>query len=128
MRIHLTDKEHKNLGYIMPIKTTPPAPPANKVLSADFEAEAERLEGELGCMLRITFDAWDLTGGNIPVTNVVLKVNGEMWHDSGGISTEHYQNTVLIDVSCGETFEIEVTATNANGQTVISTGPVTTPE
>jgi len=104
-------------------------PPVSSVLSAAFAASAKSVSDQSGCTstLSISYDARDLTGGGFLVTSVVLKVNGVVWHDSGTISIEHYQNSVDRQVGCGETFNIEVTATNERGQTVISTGPITTP-
>ena len=128
LRIHLTDKEHKNLGYITPTKTTPP-PPTEKVLDTSLTPSARSVWDESGChsTLTIAFDAIDLTGGDMPVTSVVLKVNGEVWHDSSSISTEHYQNSVSREVGCGETLLIELIATNAIAQTVTDTESITTP-
>ncbi|MCK4221376.1 MAG: hypothetical protein KAX25_00790, partial [Dehalococcoidia bacterium] len=104
-------------------------PPAKSVLSAAFAASAKSVSDQSGCTSTITisYSAQDLTGGGYLVTSVVLKVNGEVWHDSGSISTEHYQNSVGRQVGCGETFNIEVIATNERGQTVTSSGSITTP-
>lgn len=104
-------------------------PPAEEVLYAGFEASAESVLHEPWCTstLSIFFEAQDLTGGAYPVTEVILKVNGEVWYDSGTISTVLYQDSVSEEVGCGETFHIELRATNENGQTVTSTGSITTP-
>ena len=80
---------------------------------------------QLPCKLR--FEGKDLTGGDYLVTNVKLKVNGGLWHNSGSISTVHDHNYVEHEVGCGETSDIEVIATNEHGQTVIATGSITTP-
>jgi len=58
---------------------------------------------------------------------VVLTVNGQVWHDSGTISMVNYQNSVSRQVGCGQTFNIQVTATNKSGQMVIVPGSITTP-
>jgi len=106
----------------------PPAPPAEEVLYAFFEAGAECISNELcSCWLTISFGAQDLTGGDYPVTSVVLVVNGDEWHDSEAISTVLYQNDVGREAGCGETFYIEVTAENAYGLTVTASGDFTTP-
>ncbi len=100
-----------------------------EVLQASLEAGARSIRDELGCRstLTISFAGLDLTGGSYPVTNVVLKVNGTVWHDSGSISTTHYQNSVSREVGCGETFAIEVTVTNQIGVTTTATKSITTP-
>ena len=102
---------------------------ATEVLIAGLEASAQSIRDELGCRstLTISFTGQDITGGSYPVTNVVLIVNGQVWHDSGSISTVHYQNSVSRGVGCGETFNIEVTATNAIGLSATATKPITTP-
>jgi len=50
-----------------------------------------------------------------------------VWHDSGTISMVNYQNSVSRQVGCGQTFNIQVTATNKSGQMVIVPGSITTP-
>jgi hypothetical protein len=100
-----------------------------EVLIAGLEASAQSIRDESGCRstLTISFSGQDITGGSYPVTNVVLIVNGQVWHDSGSISTGYYQNSVSKGVGCGETFNIEVTATNAIGLSATATKPITTP-
>ena len=100
-----------------------------EVLQASLEAGAQSIRDELGCRstLTISFAGQDLSGGNYPVTNVVLKVNGTVWHNSGSISTTHYQSSVLSEAACGETFVIEVSATNSIGLTTKATKSLTTP-
>ncbi len=75
----------------------------------------------------VSFSATDSTGGQNQVTNVVLKVNGAVWHDSGSVATEFYKAVDERQVSCGQIFEFEVTALNQMGQTVVATGTFTTP-
>ncbi len=75
----------------------------------------------------VSFSATDNTGGENPVTNVVLKVNGAVWNDSGSISTGYYKAVEERQVGCGETFNYEVTATNQAGQTATASGSLTTP-
>jgi len=236
IRIHVTDKEHKNLGYITPTKTTPPVPPTGEpvytrspemedcaewlgqntglkdcnksifpdlvssehiefmiyrlstllanpdpyipvakkecasgllefleeaasesdrqwvadifvdsyheaqeacrtdiveteVLRVSLEASAQSIRDESRCTstLTISFDGIDLTGGNYQVSRVVLTVNGQVWHDSGDISTVHYQNSVSRELDCGETLSMKVTATNAYDQTATVTSSIATP-
>ena len=103
--------------------------PPTEVLLVSFAASAESVSDESGCRstLMISFDGRDLTDGDYLVTQVIVEVNGEVWHDSSSISTVHYQNSVGGQVGCGETFNIEVTANNEKGQTATSTGSITTP-
>jgi len=84
------------------------------ILHVAFEASAESILDEFGChsSLSISFEGWDLTEGAHLVTNVAIIVNGEVWHDSGSISTVFYQSSVEWQVGCGETFNIEVMAPN----------------
>lgn len=116
-----------------PTEVTPPPtetlPPTTEVLRAEVHASTESFRNESGCRstLTISYGAQDLTAGSYPVINVVLTVNGETWHDSGTISTVSYQNSVSREVGCGQTFNIQVAATNKNGQTVIVPGSITTP-
>jgi len=100
-----------------------------EVLQASLEASARSVRDESGChsTLTISFAGQDLTEGSYPVTSVVLRVNGAVWHDSGVISATHYQNSASREVGCGETFTIEVTATNNIGLTTTATKSITTP-
>ena len=105
------------------------APPEEVVLDVSFVATAKCISNELcSCVLNISFEVEDLTGGDYPVTSVVLEVEGEEWHDSGPISEVLYKRYVVDDevVGCGETFYIEVTAENAYGLTVTASGDFTT--
>jgi len=54
-------------------------------------------------------------------------VDGEVWGDSGPISTVLYQKDVGREEGCGETFYIEVTAENEYGLTATASGYFTTP-
>jgi hypothetical protein len=100
-----------------------------EVLGVGLEASAQSVRDASGCRstLTISFTGQDLTGGSYLVTNVVLKVNGVVWRDSGTISTTYYQNAVSQQVGCGETFNIEVIATNQYGLTATASKSITTP-
>jgi len=104
-------------------------PPPQTTLYVAFAASAHCTSSgpECSCQLSISFDGNDLTVGTYPVTKVVLRVNGQVWHDSGSISQTTYHQTEQRTVNCGETFNIEVTVNNTIGQTVTSTGSITTP-
>ncbi|MBA7699564.1 hypothetical protein ES703_108262 [subsurface metagenome] len=104
-------------------------PPAETVLYAGFEAYAECIRDQWGCYCDVTIFFWaeDLTGGDYPVTNVVLNINGVPWFNSGSISTGYYENFVGMEADCGETIEIEIRAMNLVGLEVIGTDFFTTP-
>jgi len=74
----------------------------------------------------LSYDGTDLTGGDYPVTRVVMKVNGST-HDSGPIDTKQYHHSVTIPAACGQTFTVSVTATNSIGKSVTTSGSYTTP-
>ena len=78
------------------------------------------------CIATITFDSYgatDLTGGDYPITSVILKIGGVTEQDSGTISTNHYQNSYQTDADCDTTFS--VIATNSIGQERTYTGSIT---
>ena len=106
-----------------------PPPPATTTLYGAMAASASCTSagGECSCQLTVSIDAEDLTGGTYPVTSVVLTVNGQAWHDSGGLSTTDYHQVVTKTVSCGASFNLELTAENSIGQTGSTTGSLTTP-
>jgi len=106
-----------------------PPPPATTTLYGAMAASASCTSsgGECSCQLTVSVDAEDLTGGTYPVTSVVLAVNGQVWHDSGGISTTQYHQVVTKTVGCGATFNLELTAENSIDQTGSTTGSFTTP-
>ena len=114
---------------------SPPPPVAEDVLSVGWDATCECFftiydsEYECdGCTVTIDFRAEDISsGGNYPVTDVVLKLDGAVAYDSGSISTGYFQHTHLYEEAwCGDTIEIEVIATNSIGQ-VIAYGSLTCP-
>ena len=109
----------------------PPAP--QQTLYAAFMAEVHSTVNQQGCSSNITvsFDGKDLTGGEYPITSVELKVTGPGFtqkHDSKPVSNpEHHATKSWSGLACGQTFYIEVKVTNSIGQTVTSTGSITTP-
>jgi len=110
------------------VNVATPSLPPEEVLYAFFNATAKCISDEgCSCWLTISFGAEDLTGGDYPVTSVVLVVEGEVWDDSEPISTVLYQKDVGEEVGCGETFYIEVTAENEYGLTVTAQDYFTTP-
>lgn len=106
-----------------------PEPVAEAVLKCEFSAAitCQSSGGICTCTIKIIYDAIDLTGGQRPVTNVILKVNGEVWADSGKISVVRYDNTVTRTVSCGGSFFIGIIAVNATGQSVTCSKTLTAP-
>jgi hypothetical protein len=112
----------------------PPAPPPpQQTLYAAFMAQVHSTVTQEGCTstLSVSFDGKDLTGGEYPITSVKLKVTGPGFmrtYDSKPVSNpEHHDSKSWSGLDCGETFNIEVTVTNSIGQTVTSTGSITTP-
>ena len=99
-------------------------PPAQETLYVAYAANAQCTQTmeKCDCILVISCEGKDLTGGDYPVTRLVLKVDGSVWEDSA---------TTLITkqktVGCGTTHSIEVTVYNSAGQTVTTTGTITTP-
>ena len=104
-------------------------PPPQTTLYAAMAASAQCTSSgpECSCQLSISFDGKDLTGGTYPVTKVILRVNGAVWHDSGSISQTNYHHVEQRTVNCGQTFNLELTVNNTLGQTATSTGSITTP-
>jgi len=72
------------------------------------------------CTVTIDFWAQDISsGGNYPVTNVVLKLNGAVEYDSGSISTNYFAHTYVYEEAwCGDTIAIEVRAKNSIGEAI----------
>jgi len=107
----------------------PPPPPPQQTLWAKVSAGAEcaAYGPECSCQLIITINAQDLTSGTFQVRHVELKVNGEVWHDSGPIMMTAYNTFVQETVNCGESFDIELTVKNTLDQTVIATTSIITP-
>jgi hypothetical protein len=111
-------------GQEFTVKKDFPLPP----LFADFTYKFVDIPGE-DCrrLLVVEYQAVDLTIPNSPITNVVLKGNGELWKDSGKILADHYQYSFQREVFCGQVYTIEVTATNANGDKYTFRDTVTIP-
>ena len=111
------------------------APPPEKTLSVDFTISVQCQSSQSGCTCTVNYavNAEDLSSGDkYPVTNVKLEVNDgtgwREWHNSGGISLPYYHHPDKeTGVACGKTFSVRATATNSIGQTVTSTGSLTTP-
>jgi hypothetical protein len=112
----------------LPIPPTFP-PSTQTVLQAAVAVSGESMSTGTGCTstITITYDGTDLTGGDYPVTQVVLTVNGSVWDDSGSISQTQFHNVVSRSVGCGQTFNVSVSATNSLGQTATASGSFTTP-
>jgi PKD repeat protein len=107
----------------------PEEPPVEEVLYASFEAYAECTRDQWGCYCDVTIFFWaeDIsTGGDYPVTSVILYINGVPF-DSGPIYTGYYENFIGMEAGCGETIEIEIRAMNLVGMEVVGTDFFTTP-
>jgi hypothetical protein len=112
----------------------PPAPPPpQQTLYAAFMAQVQSIVTQQGCSstLTVSFDGKDLTGGQYSITSVKLKVTGPGFtqtYDSKPVQNpNHHDTKSWSGLACGHTFNIEVTVTNSIGQTVTSTGSITTP-
>ncbi|UCG53899.1 MAG: hypothetical protein JSV32_04630 [Dehalococcoidia bacterium] len=103
-----------------------PPPQETIYVSFDGRGQCTATQSMCSCNLSISIEGKDLTNGSYPVTNVTLTVNGDVWHDSGSISETSYIKTIEKTVDCDKTFDIEVTTTNSIGQSISSTGSVTT--
>jgi hypothetical protein len=100
-------------------------------LEVGFNATAECtfLEDEcLGCNVTISFWAEDISSGDIcPVTDVVLRLDGVPWFESGPISTGYFEDMVELEADCGQTIEIEVLAMNLDEMEATAVDSFTTP-
>ena len=68
-----------------------------------------------------------MTQGLYPITEVVLTLDGDVWHDSGPITESYYSDSVGGGAECGETIEVELVAMNLAGQSVVITESMTMP-
>ncbi|MFC2008938.1 hypothetical protein ACFLUT_02675, partial [Chloroflexota bacterium] len=118
---------------VTPPPYTPPPdgepPPTHTILQAAVAVSGKSVQDGEVCTSTITisYDGTDLTGGDYPVTRVVLTVNGSVWHDSGSISQTQFHHVESRSAACGQTFNISVTVTNSIGRTATSSGSYTTP-
>jgi len=110
------------------VMVVPPEIQPEEVLYAYLKVYVECYyeQGCISCMLTVDFEGEDLTDGDYPVTHVVLLANGLVWHDSGSISTVLYQESVPMQVGCGEPFTIEVIVTNEIGLQATATKTIVT--
>jgi len=82
-----------------------------------------------GSLLIVSYSTNVVGLEGITVTGVVLKVNGEVWDDSGSISTRDYHNSIERDgLPCGKTFTVEVIATTSDGVAHSNQDSLTTPD
>jgi len=129
--IYETDFEAIIVGDVSRTMPSPPPPVAEDVLSVGFEAYAECTFLEdacLGCTVTIFFWAEDISSGDIyPVTDVVLRLDGVPWFESGPISENYFEYEYELEAWCGETIWIEVIAMNLIGLEAIAADSITTP-
>ena len=106
----------------------PPPPQTTLWAKVSAGAQCTAYGPECSCQLVIAIHAVDLTTTvPFPVQNVVLKVNGEVWYDSGSILAKDFQHSIQRTVNCGEMFDIVLTVKNTLNQTVTSTTSIITP-
>lgn len=103
-------------------------PPGVTILlvSVDAESESHVVDSSCESTLTIFYEAEDVSGGDYPVRQVVLRVNGSVWEHSGLINTDYYSHTEVREVDCGEEFHIQVSAVNSIGRTATATRSITT--
>ena len=105
-------------------------PPVGDVLSAGLEWYAECICDEFGCdsFFDIFFEVQDLTLGDYPVTSVILRIDGVIWHDWESIGEVYHSGSVHREADCGQTIHIELVAMNlVSVEPLIVTGSFTTP-
>ncbi len=115
---------------VIPPVTPPPTDlPTQTILQAAVAVSGKSVQSGEACTSTITisYDGTDLTGGDYPVTRVVLTVNGSVWKDSGAISQIQYHHVESRSAACGQTFNISVAVTNSLGRTAAASGSYTTP-
>ncbi|MEW6034199.1 MAG: hypothetical protein AB1603_05040 [Chloroflexota bacterium] len=115
MRIQLTGENHEPLGYIIPGKTAA-LPNMEDAIGGSLDPSVVSAPGADTGTLTIKLTGRDLTGGKAPLRRVVLRVNDEVWHDSGDINQTTYESSVQRTVAAGQTFRMELTVTNEHGQ------------
>ncbi|MFA5055052.1 MAG: hypothetical protein WC562_02620 [Dehalococcoidia bacterium] len=69
----------------------------------------------VSCTISADFYGQDLTAGEYPVTNVMLKANGQVLHDSGTISETLYEGSASLSAVCGQSYNFELRVTNDIG-------------
>jgi uncharacterized repeat protein (TIGR01451 family) len=112
------------------VMVIPPQIPPEEVLYAYLKVSTKCTYYDqecVSCILTVDFKGQDLTGGDYPVTNVVLTANGMVWHNSGSTSTVLYQKSVEMPVGCESFFDVFVMVTNEIGLTATASRPITTP-
>ncbi len=100
-------------------------------LDMPIAMSAESISDGSSCTSTITISySATMTGGEglLTITSVVLKVNGEVWADSGGLlDTDDFHNVVSRQVGCGQTFDAELIVTTSHGDVATNAASLTTP-
>jgi len=98
-------------------------------LTLPISISAESISDDSGCSstIAISYGATITGAEGINVTVVTLRVNGEIWAESGSVSTRDYENVVSRDVACGQDFYVIVEATTSDGEIGTSSASITTP-
>jgi PKD repeat protein len=111
------------------VTVMPGVPPVEETLWAGFESHAESWLDPPFCesFFDVFFEVEDLTGGIYPIIEVVLRIDGDVWHDSENISEIYYSGLVDGPAYCGEIKEIELVAMNLIGQSLVVTDSITMP-
>lgn len=103
--------------------------PETAQLSLPLAMGAQSVSDETGCRstLTISYSATLISEADVTVTQVILKVNGDVWIDAGNLSTTDYHNVVEKPADCGQTFNAEIIATTSDGLTFTTAASLTTP-
>jgi hypothetical protein len=138
-RISVLDRESKlavsNSPFIIKATVTviagPPAvdklQPGQLAVPIKLDAEFSKSEAGTRAVLAVAYGATITGAPMIKVNRVVLKVNGEVWADSGQIATSDFNNKVTRQVSGGRTYTAEVTVYSSDDSVHSGTSALTIP-
>jgi len=90
-------------------------PPLSTYFSYGFSEPTGGEDCKVG--LDIDYQVADLTATETPITHVVVTANGDVWFDSGTISTDWLEGSISKVVNCGSIYRIHVDAFDAEGNT-----------
>lgn len=108
-------------------ETPPPSPEDVLSINLKVEAHSSGTQSECHSLVTIHIEAEDLTGGQYPVQNVSLELNGLPWFNSGPLSTTHYSKTLLLEADCGQPFDFLTIATNSENLHATTATTIVTP-
>jgi hypothetical protein len=68
------------------------------------------------CEVTIYFYACDLTNGRVPIASLALVMNGQPLTNLKDMAATFYEDTIVIEASCGQDVTVELWAANSLGQ------------